>query len=313
MLIKQILVVGLGLMGGSVAKAIKRFDPSIRILGMDSISNLDTSQVIDRVVDDWGEALAQTDLVVLSVPVGQMKSLFEAMLPHLNERTILTDVGSTKVSLIDEACCILGDRMRQFVPSHPLAGAEKHGFLAAKESLFDHQLILLTPLDENKPDAVKLVQQFWYDCGAGRVTSLSAKRHDELLAMVSHLPHLLSYALVYECANREDSKWLFDLAAGGFRDFTRIAESSPTMWRDVCLHNQSAIIKELDAYVSQLLAVRQKLVSLDGKGLEVIFERASDCRRQWYERRYEQTNKDQSDNSVESILEKEHDESYPTE
>ena len=236
--------------------------------------------VIDRHCSDWSEALSDADLVLLAMPVGQMEIVMRQMTPHLSPNTIVTDGGSTKQDVIAAARGALGKRISQFVPGHPIAGAEKSGVEAAQGDLYLGKRVILTPLPENSPDAVKKVRVAWESCGA-QVSELTPGTHDSIFAAVSHLPHLLAFALVHDLAGRENSEQLFSFAAGGFRDFTRIASSHPEMWRDICLANRTALIKELDAYQAELMRTRVMLASADGRALESMFGTARMTRDAW--------------------------------
>lgn len=283
----KVVVCGVGLIGGSFALAIKsavavRHLP--RIVGMGrSRAPLEEALrlgVIDEIGTDWASALKGADLVLLGMPVGQMEPVMRALAPHLEPQTIVTDGGSTKSDVVAAARAAFGGRIGQFVPGHPIAGAEKSGVSAAKADLYIDRRVVLTPLPENKTDAVAAVRKVWEICGA-RVSELPADEHDRVFAAVSHLPHLLAFALVHDLAMRHNSEQLFGFAAGGFRDFTRIASSHPEMWRDICLANRKALIQELDAYMTELLKTRVLLASGDATGLEAMFATARARRDAW--------------------------------
>ncbi|MBI5784862.1 MAG: prephenate dehydrogenase/arogenate dehydrogenase family protein [Rhodocyclales bacterium] len=283
----KVVVCGVGLIGGSFALAIKsavavRQCP--RIVGMGrSRAPLEEALrlgVIDEIGTDWASALKGADLVLLGMPVGQMAPVMQALVPHLEPQTIVTDGGSTKADVVAAARAAFGDKIAQFVPGHPIAGAEKSGVSAAKADLYVDRRVVLTPLAENAPESVQAVREVWEICGA-RVSELSADEHDRVFAAVSHLPHLLAFALVHDLATRDNSAQLFGFAAGGFRDFTRIASSHPEMWRDICLANRRALIQELDAYMTELLKTRVLLASGDAGGLEAMFATARARRDAW--------------------------------
>ncbi len=236
--------------------------------------------VIDRPAFSAADALSGADLVLLAVPVGQMGKVMDAIAPYLNDRMVVTDAGSTKQDVVALARHHLKDGLARFVPGHPIAGAEKSGVEAARPDLFDGRNIVLTPLPENTPDAVEQVRQAWVVSGA-RVSAMEAQRHDRIFAAVSHLPHLLAFALVDDIAAKPEADELFAFAASGFRDFTRIAGSSPEMWRDICLANREALLQELDAYRGQLDRLREALAAGDGVALEAAFTRASRARNDW--------------------------------
>lgn len=285
--LRKVVVCGVGLIGGSFALALKQAaagSAACQIVGMGrSQATLDEALrrgVIDRSSGDWGEALAGADLVLLAMPVGQMEPVMRQLAPHLEPQTLLTDGGSTKQDVIAAARKALGKRIAQFVPGHPIAGAEKSGVAAAQADLYRSKRVILTPLPENSSAAVATVRLAWESCGA-QVSELAPEAHDGIFAAVSHLPHLLAFALVHDLAGRENSEQLFSFAAGGFRDFTRIASSHPEMWRDICVANRSALIKELDAYQAELLRTRVMLASADGAALEAMFGTARTRRDAW--------------------------------
>jgi prephenate dehydrogenase len=236
--------------------------------------------VIDEIGTDWASALKGADLVLLGMPVGQMEPVMRAMVPHLEPQTLVTDGGSTKSDVVAAARAAFGNKIGQFVPGHPIAGAEKSGVSAAKADLYVDKRVVLTPLRENAAADVAKVRAVWEICGA-RVSELPADEHDRVFAAVSHLPHLLAFALVHDLATRANSDQLFGFAAGGFRDFTRIASSHPEMWRDICLANRRALIHELDAYMTELLKTRVLLASGDAVGLETMFATARARRDAW--------------------------------
>jgi prephenate dehydrogenase len=236
--------------------------------------------VIDRIANDWADALAGADLVLLATPVGQMEAVFAALAPHLGAGTVITDGGSTKSDVVAAARAGLGGKIGQFVPGHPIAGAEKSGVAAARADLYVDKRVVLTALAENSAADVAKVQAAWEACGA-KVSRLAPEEHDRVFAAVSHLPHLLAFALVHDFAQRPNSDQLFGFAAGGFRDFTRIASSHPEMWRDICVANRHALLQELDAYMMELMRTRVLLAGADAAGLEQLFSTARARRDAW--------------------------------
>jgi len=283
----KLVVCGVGLIGGSFALAVKsalagRHCPHIVGMGRTRAPLEEALRrgVIDEIAADWASALKGADLVLLGMPVGQMEAVMRAMAPHLEARTLVTDGGSTKGDVVAAARAALGDKVCQFVPGHPIAGAEKSGVAAAKADLYVGKRVVLTPLPENRAEDVAAVRQVWELCGA-KVSQLAPEEHDRVFAAVSHLPHLLAFALVHELAGRDDADQLFGFAASGFRDFTRIASSHPEMWRDICLANRQALMRELDAYMAELLRTRVLLASADGAGLEKMFAAARSRRDAW--------------------------------
>jgi prephenate dehydrogenase len=201
-------------------------------------------------------------------------------LPHLEPHTVVTDAGSTKTDVTEAARKVLGARINQFVPGHPIAGRETNGPDAAIPDLYRGKKVVLTPVPENSAADIEKVAQAWRLCGA-IIHRLTPQEHDKVFASVSHLPHLLAFALVDDIARKPHADLLFQYAASGFRDFTRIAGSSPEMWRDISLANQEALLTELDAYMAQLTAVRAQLAAGDGKALEGVYSNAREARERW--------------------------------
>jgi prephenate dehydrogenase len=283
----KVVVCGVGLIGGSFALAIKsaligRHDVQIVGMGRTRAPLEQALQlcVTDTIETDWARALKGADLVLLGMPVGQMGSVMQAMAPYLEPQTLVTDGGSTKADVVAIARTMLGDKIGQFIPGHPIAGAEKSGVGAARADLYAGKRVVLTPLPENTPEAVKAIRTVWEICGA-KVSELVPEEHDRVFAAVSHLPHLLAFALVHDLAQRGNADQLFGFAASGFRDFTRIASSHPEMWRDICLANRKALLQELDAYMTELLRTRVLLASADSAGLEQMFDTARTRRDAW--------------------------------
>jgi prephenate dehydrogenase len=226
------------------------------------------------------EAAKQSQVIVLCVPVAQMRATFTALEPFLEAHTLITDAGSTKGDVILAAKEVLGKKACQFVPAHPIAGGAQHGAAAAKADLFEGKQTILCQLQENAKVDVELITQFWVSTGA-RVRKIGAVQHDAIFAAVSHLPHVLSYALMVSVMNSEDAQEKLQHAGAGFRDFTRIAASSPEMWRDICLANRTAILKELDQYLSVAGHLRELIANEDAAGLEKAFAKASKARQAW--------------------------------
>ncbi|HZV97727.1 MAG TPA: prephenate dehydrogenase/arogenate dehydrogenase family protein [Methylophilaceae bacterium] len=282
----KLVIFGVGLIGGSLALALKRQGYVHQIVGVgrkdESLQTALDLKVIDAAEADPAIAVADADMVVIATPVAQTASIFTALAPHLHHNTIVTDVGSTKGDVIQHAAAILGEKSSQFVPGHPIAGAEKSGVSAARAELFENKTVVLTPTGKTGARALKQVHELWKAAGA-RTTEMTAAKHDSIFAAVSHLPHLLAFALVDEIAARPNAAELFSFAASGFRDFTRIAGSSPEMWRDISLANREALLTELSAYQLELAALTSLLQNSDGTGLQALFERASKARNEWAE------------------------------
>jgi len=283
-MLNKVVICGVGLIGGSFALGLKAAGAVREVVGMGrSRAPLEEAQalgVIDRIGTDWADALAGADLVLLAMPVGQMANVMTALMPHLQAGTVVTDGGSTKADVVAAACAALGEKIAQFVPGHPIAGAEKSGVGAALSGLYQGKRVVLTPVAENTEGDIARVQSAWEACGA-QVSRLAPEQHDRVFAAVSHLPHLLAFALVHDLAGRENSDQLFGFAAGGFRDFTRIASSHPEMWRDICVANRKALLAELDAYMAELMQTRVLLAGADRSGLEAMFASARARRDAW--------------------------------
>jgi prephenate dehydrogenase len=283
----KLIVVGVGLIGGSFALALRNVGAVRSVVGVGrSGANLDTAQrlgVTDRayvLTQPWHTELRDADLVLLAAPVGQMPELFATIAPHLGAATIVTDAGSTKQDVIAAARMHLGAAFARFVPGHPIAGTEHSGAAAASASLYRDRNVVLTPIAETMPEAVAMVGDCWTQCGA-QVSQLDAARHDALFAAVSHLPHALAFALVGELAARPDADDFFRYAAGGFRDFTRLASSHPEMWRDICIANRGALRAELASYRIALDRIDRMLAAGDGAALAALFASARDARNAW--------------------------------
>jgi prephenate dehydrogenase len=273
-------IIGVGLIGASLGLALKHAGVVNKVLGVGrSQKNLDQAQkigAIDSVVD-LVEAAKQSDVIVLCTPVAQMRAAFEVIEPHLESRTMITDAGSTKGDVILAAKEVLGKKACQFVPAHPIAGGAQHGASAAKADLFQGKQTIICPLQENSPEDIGLIIGFWESVGSV-VKKIGSVQHDAIYAAVSHLPHLLSYALMASVANSEDADQKLGHVGAGFKDFTRIAASSPEMWRDICLGNRTAILKELDQYILIVNHMRKLVAGGDGAGLEKLFNQASKAR-----------------------------------
>ena len=275
----KLAVIGAGLIGGSFALALKKAKAVSHVVGVGrSKQNLKLALergIIDSIARDAGAAAKEADLVLVATPVAQFDSVFASL---TNSNALITDAGSTKRDVIAAARQALGSGIARFVPAHPIAGAEKSGAAAASADLFQNRRVVLTPLKENSPEAIAKVTSAWQACGA-RVSRMPADEHDAVLAAVSHLPHLLAFALVHEVAGRSNSEQLFSFAAGGFRDFTRIASSHPEMWRDICLANRDQLLLELNKFGEKLQQVKALLD--DPAGLEKLFAEAREARDRW--------------------------------
>jgi prephenate dehydrogenase len=281
--VKKVVIFGVGLIGGSFALALRKANAVGEVVGFGrSTATLQQAYqlgLIDRIGTDLSE-LGEADLVLLATPVGQMAELMARIVPHLGKHTLVTDGGSTKSDVVAAARANLGNKISQFIPAHPIAGAEKTGPDAALADLYQGKKVVLTPLPENSAESVARVRKAWELCGAV-VSELTPQQHDEVFAAVSHLPHLLSFALVHDLAQRENRDLLLSFAASGFRDFTRIAASSPEMWRDICMANRDALLDELGLYIEELGMLHEALAEADADKLEEVFSLSSQVRGNW--------------------------------
>ena len=285
-LFKKIVIFGVGLIGGSFALALRKANAVGEVVGFGrgeaTLQQARQLGIIDRIGADVAREVADAELVLLATPVGQMAELMARIAPHLGTHTLVTDGGSTKSDVVAAARTNLGGRIAQFVPAHPIAGAEKSGASAAQADLYQGKKVVLTPLPENSAESVARVRKAWELCGAV-VSELTPQQHDAVFAAVSHLPHLLSFALVHDLAQRDNRDLLLSFAASGFRDFTRIAASSPEMWRDICLANREALMDELGSYMQELEALHEALAEADADALEQTFRAARELRAGWTE------------------------------
>jgi prephenate dehydrogenase len=281
---RRFVILGVGLIGGSVAAALRRAGRVKQIVGVGrSRANMERALalgVVDLVAQDAAEAVLGADVVLLSVPVQQNARVLAQIAASLPPDCLLTDAGSTKRDVVANLREFLPDRLAQCVPAHPIAGAELNGVDAANAGLFVGKNAVVTPLPENRLDAVERTEALWTACGAV-VTRMAPEHHDRIFSAVSHLPHVLAFALVNAMSQREDAAELFRFAAGGFRDFTRIAGSSPEMWRDIALANRDALLADIEAYREQLAQLAGMIADADGSAIEAVFSRARQAREQW--------------------------------
>jgi prephenate dehydrogenase len=282
--LKKIVIFGVGLIGGSFALALKQAGAVAQVVGVGRTKNTLARAlelgIVDVTSTSVADALVDADLVMIAAPVAQTGAILSAIAPYLQRGTVVTDAGSTKGDVVRAARAALGAKIGQFVPGHPIAGRELNGPDAAIADLYVGKKVVLTPLAENTVADIERVEAAWRSCGAV-IHSLTPEKHDSVFAAVSHLPHLLAYALVDDLARKPHAELLFQYAASGFRDFTRIAGSSPEMWRDISLANQTALLAELDSYLIQLNGLRAALAAGDAAKLEAVFANAQKARLGW--------------------------------
>jgi len=290
MFYEKVAVIGVGLIGGSFALALKGAKRCGHVVGAGrSAANLKVALergAIDSFEADAAKAVLDADLVLVAAPVAQFEKIFLAISANLKSDALVMDAGSTKRDVVAAARKGLGGKIAQFVPAHPIAGAEKSGAAAASAELFRGRRLVLTPLEENKKEDIDTLSSLWAAIGA-RVSRMTPQEHDEVFAAVSHLPHLLAFALVSDLGARADAARLFGYAAGGFRDFTRIASSDPEMWRDICVANGDQLLKEVSRFSGELEKIKRLLQARDSMALEKLFADARSARERWLNGEYE--------------------------
>jgi len=286
--IKRLVIVGVGLIGGSLASSLKKLHLVDEIIGVGrSEENLITAHkmgLLDLYLTDPESIPSDADIVLIAVPVAQTKLVFEVVARKVSNSAIITDVGSTKEDIISIAREALGNSFGRFVPAHPIAGGEKNGAIAASDDLFLDKNVVVTPVEGTSESAVNTVERMWQSVGAN-IVRLDASSHDVIFSAVSHLPHVVSFALVSMLAARSDSQQLFSFAASGFRDFSRIAGSSPEMWKDICQSNKDKVLSDISDFKNVLEKIEQMMMGGDFGSLLNMFQQASDARNKWAERK----------------------------
>lgn len=285
-MINRLCIIGVGLIGGSLARAVKRAGYCAEVVGAgrDAAQLQHAAQlgVIDRYESDPARAVADADVIVLAVPLGAMEGVLRGIAPHIKQGAIITDVGSAKGSVVAAAQAVFSSVPDYFVPGHPIAGTEKSGVDASRADLFQGRRVILTPLTHTDAAAIDAVRHMWRQIGA-EVVEMSVEHHDEILGATSHLPHILAFTLVDTLARLHEHAEIFRFAAGGFRDFTRIASSDPVMWRDICLANRDAIVTMIDRFQGDLMVLREAILAGDDRHIEAIFARAKTARDKYCE------------------------------
>ncbi len=280
-MIQRLAIIGVGLIGGSLALALKEAGIVREVVGYarktHTLQQALDLNIIDRAETQISQAVSGADMIFLAVPMAAMTSVLTQIAPHLTDGMIITDGGSAKAQLIKQAKTVLGERFSQFVPGHPIAGTEKSGPAAAFASLYQNQRVVLTPTPDTDSHALGQVRHMWEATGA-EVHEMEAEHHDTVLAATSHLPHVLAFNLVDMLAKREDCEDVLRYAAGGFKDFSRIASSDPVMWRDICLSNRDAILALLAQYQQGLAELEAAIRQQDGEALMTVFSRAKQAR-----------------------------------
>jgi prephenate dehydrogenase len=280
-MIERLCIIGVGLIGGSLARALREAGYCKTVVGAgrnpENLRHAVELGVIDSYETDLARAVAGADMVLVAVPLGAMESVFRSIRGNLADGAVLTDAGSAKVSVIEAVRSAFGKLPANFVPGHPIAGIEQSGVAASLPDLYRNRRVILTPLPETTADAIRQVRSMWEVAGA-EVVDMDPVHHDEVLAATSHLPHVLAFTLVESLARLHDKKEIFEYAAGGFRDFTRIASSDPVMWRDICLANGAAIQQMIERFIDDLQVLDAAVAAHDGERLLQIFADAKAAR-----------------------------------
>lgn len=283
-MIRRLCLIGVGLIGGSLSLALKEKGLVGTIVGFDTDSrNLSQALklgVIDLAADSVGQAVAGADWVVIATPVGALARVFAELKPHWRDDWTVSDTGSTKLDVVEAASRILGDVPVNFVPGHPIAGAELSGAGAARADLFERKRVILTPVERTNRSVLHKVEQCWLGIGA-LVSEMAPAHHDEVLAATSHLPHILAFVLTEMLGRKDEQQEIFQYAAGGFRDFTRIASSDPRMWLDICLANRQQLLPLLEEYREALRIAGQLIQSEKAEELLALFSDARNARQRF--------------------------------
>ena len=281
-MMKKICIIGIGLIGGSLAKAIKKTHQSEIVFGYgrnsSRLEKAKKSNVIDQYSTDIGVALDGANIVIIATPVGSYESILEEIKPHIAEDMAISDVGSTKVSVVEAVKAVFDDGLDNFIPAHPIAGKEKSGFEVSDADLFINKKVIITPLENSNPESIKMLTKMWEGVGA-EVDFMTSQSHDDLLGMTSHLPHMLAFSLVNYLISQHPEASVY--AAGGFKDFSRIASGDAIMWRDICLHNRNEIIAHIKGYQESLNTLVDAIDSQNKEQLESLFRKAKNTRDSW--------------------------------
>ena len=283
---KRLCVIGTGLIGGSIARAARAQGLCQEIVAFGREKNLPNLKlakelgVIDQFYTDIGLALENADLVIIATPVGSMQGIFELIKPYWNEQALYSDAGSTKGSVVAAATAVFGHVPVNFVPAHPIAGAERSGVDASHAELFKNRRLIITPLADTDPQVLDKLTVFWQRIGSS-VSVMSVEHHDTVLAATSHLPHILAFALVGLLGRKDEQREIFKYAAGGFKDFSRIASSDPTMWLDICLANKQEISPLIQQFKTELSHIEQLLADNQSRQLFDTFTYARNARQRF--------------------------------
>ena len=281
-MINKITIVGVGLIGGSLAKALKEKNLAKTVFGYGRDRSRLEEAKKHNIIDDYStqieEAVNHADIIVIATPVGTFRIIFSEVKPLIVDNVIISDVGSTKTNIVDIAKEILGDKSQCFVPAHPIAGKEKSGFEASDGNLYIGKKVIITPIEDNSSESIQVIESMWKNVGA-EVDFMSPQSHDDLLGMTSHLPHMLAFSLVNYLVDQNPSASIY--AGGGFKDFSRIASGDAVMWRDICLQNKDKIITHLRGYQSTVEELIDAIDQEERDKLELLFATAKKTRDSW--------------------------------
>ncbi|WP_416650688.1 prephenate dehydrogenase [Candidatus Pseudothioglobus sp. Uisw_086] len=281
-MINKITIIGVGLIGGSLAKAIKENNLAKVVFGfgrdLNRLEEAKKANVIDQFSINLKDAINDSDIVIIATPVGSFKEILSEIKPFLTSKIVISDVGSTKTNIASIVSQTLGDYSNCFIPAHPIAGKEKSGFEASESNLFNNRKVIITPLETSSPDSINLIQKMWEGTGAD-VDFMSPESHDELLGMTSHLPHMLAFSLVNYLISKNPSASIY--AAGGFKDFSRIASGDAVMWRDICIQNKDQIIDHIRGYQKTLNSLVDAIENENSDELDLLFTSAKKTRDSW--------------------------------
>ena len=281
-MINKITVIGVGLIGGSLAKALKEKSLAKTVFGYGRDRSRLEEAKKHNIIDDYStqieEAINHADIIVIATPVGTFRNIFNEVKPLIVDDVIISDVGSTKTNIVDIAKEILGDKSQCFVPAHPIAGKEKSGFEASDGNLYIGKKVIITPIEDNSSESIQVIESMWKNVGA-EVDFMNPQSHDDLLGMTSHLPHMLAFSLVNYLVDQNPSASIY--AGGGFKDFSRIASGDAVMWRDICLQNKNKIITHLKGYQSTIEELIDAIDQEESDKLELLFATAKKTRDSW--------------------------------
>jgi prephenate dehydrogenase len=281
-MINKITIIGVGLIGGSLAKAIKENNLAKVVFGfgrdLNRLEEAQKANVIDQFSTNLKDAINNSDIVIIATPVGSFQEILSEIKPFLTSKIVISDVGSTKTNIASIVSQTLGDYSNYFIPAHPIAGKEKSGFEASEANLFNNRKVIITPLETSNPNSISLIQKMWEGTGAD-VDFMSPESHDELLGMTSHLPHMLAFSLVNYLISKNPSASIY--AAGGFKDFSRIASGDAVMWRDICIQNKDQIISHIKGYQKTLNSLVDAIENENSDELDLLFTSAKKTRDSW--------------------------------